>query len=167
MFNLSVSCEPTVSTNFRQYLVFLTNLTCSGELSIFLRTGVTTWVCCSSKHKSCWYWSIKPLSAGTVPWKPSIKTPRWLTSCGRAARSGKCAHHSRTGDSKSELKAIIIQVFSGTMTIIGNERKAFNALATASIGANGKWQSVNWLHRISILGGHFKQPRLTHQLGLP
>src|SRR5215471_10094329 len=70
-------------------------------------------------------------------------------------------------DPQAEFEAIVMQLFRGTVAIIGLSRKAAVPPSTPRVGADGQRQRVNHLHRVGRMLAHLDEAPPESALELP
>ena len=70
-------------------------------------------------------------------------------------------------DAQAEFEAVVMQLFRGTVAIIGLPRKTVVPPPTTRVGTDGQGQRVNHLDRVGGLPAHLDQATLDRGLELP
>src|SRR5262245_12753597 len=70
-------------------------------------------------------------------------------------------------DAQTEFEAIVMQLFRGTVAIIGLPRKAAVPPPTTCVGTDGERQRVNHLHGVCSMPAHLDEAPLNSGLELP
>ena len=108
----------------------------------------------------------KPFVSRDQPDKASDQVVQQLAVMRASGQEGTGGDHPTACDAQPQLEAIVVQLLSGTVAIIGKGLEAAVA-ATAGVATHRQGQRINDLYRVSSLATDLGQPLLNNSFDLP